>query len=387
MTRITPAHFAWHCFRLFPSRSLAANSVLLRVMLLLIGSAVIAGCGAAGSVDHSDPTADNDVVQTEIERGPVKLVLQASPASPQLSDEITLTLTIQSKPGTAVTKPPFADSFADFVVRDFVEPLATRENDLQIERQVYTLEPLKAGTLTISPMIVRFHDNVKKADSVDETAHTIQTEPLSIEVTTIVADQAPSLADLRPASDPVELPDQFNPVIVWSSIVGILLMTVLLWLWKRRQRSVPPEPQLSPHQLAQLELKQLIEKRLAETDVKAFYVELTAVVRRFIERTTGIRAPEQTTEEFLREIVSNNVFTAEEQLRLANFLESADLVKFAGVKPDPADIETSLSRARHFIDHLHLSSQCQPDDLPQSSATAAAPEGEVVKSQEGSLRL
>ena len=43
------------------------------------------------------------------------------------------------------------------------------------------------------------------------------------------------------------------------------------------------------------ELHQLSHSGLADSDVKRFYVELTAIVRRYIERTTGIRAPEQTT--------------------------------------------------------------------------------------------
>jgi len=48
--------------------------------------------------------------------------------------------------------------------------------------------------------------------------------------------------------------------------------------------------------------QKLAASGLMETDVKVYFVELTAIVRRYIERTTGIRAPEQTTEEFLCEI-------------------------------------------------------------------------------------
>ena len=80
-----------------------------------------------------------------------------------------------------------------------------------------------------------------------------------------------------------------------------------------------------------------------------FYVELTAVVRRYIERTTGIRAPEQTTEEFLREISQANTFNRDTNERLRNFLESADLVKFAAFRPRHEDVEESFSRAKIFI--------------------------------------
>ena len=71
-------------------------------------------------------------------------------------------------------------------------------------------------------------------------------------------------------------------------------------------------------------------------------------MRRYIERSTGVRAPEQTTEEFLREIVTNSAFTDEEQRRLQQFLESADLVKFAGHQPAQEDMDASIKGAREF---------------------------------------
>ena len=80
-----------------------------------------------------------------------------------------------------------------------------------------------------------------------------------------------------------------------------------------------------------------------------FYVELTAVVRRYIERTTGILAPEQTTEEFLVEISRKETFRPEERGRLKHFLESADLVKFAAHEPRKEDLEESFERAKVFV--------------------------------------
>ena len=47
---------------------------------------------------------------------------------------------------------------------------------------------------------------------------------------------------------------------------------------------------LSPEEMAHMELDKLVASGLAEPDVKQFYVELTTIVRRYIERTTGIRA-------------------------------------------------------------------------------------------------
>ena len=98
-----------------------------------------------------------------------------------------------------------------------------------------------------------------------------------------------------------------------------------------------------------MELQRLRESELAASDVKLFYVELTAIVRRYIERTKGIHAPEQTTQEFLQEISRRKDFPAEQSRRLRSFLEAADLVKFAAHQPREEDVEESFRRAKAFV--------------------------------------
>ncbi|MEZ6041756.1 MAG: BatD family protein [Planctomycetaceae bacterium] len=327
----------------------AIISGALKWSLLVI---LVVGCSAESNKDGAGDSVGgvSNSIETSTERGPVSLVLRVSPEKPRLSDEILLTLTIKASSAVNLEKPPFVSSFDDFMVLDFHEPLPVTADDGEIRSQTYTLEPLRAGRLTIPPMAVRFQDVVKNANSDDIEAHTVRTEPLEIEVTTMLAGEAPSLQDLRPAADPVELPE--NPSRVLIQAIGAIVfgMAALVWWFRRRQTKAVMVPQLSPQQLARRELQQLIDQRQLQIDVKIFYVELTAIVRRFIEGTTSIRAPEQTTEEFLREIVGNDIFTAEEKIRLRGFLESADLVKFAGMTPDDADIDASIVRAREFID-------------------------------------
>ena len=88
---------------------------------------------------------------------------------------------------------------------------------------------------------------------------------------------------------------------------------------------------------------------LAECDVKQFYVELTGIVRRYVERTTRVHAPEQTTEEFLREIRDQNLFAVEKQTQFKVFLEAADLIKFAAQVPGTDEIEASFNTAKAFV--------------------------------------
>jgi hypothetical protein len=245
-----------------------------------------------------------------------------------------------------VNRPPFGAALGEFLIRDFREPVPKVDGDRQIVQQIYTLEPTRAGQLSIAPIAVTFQDTRKTGDG---QQHTVETEALTVEVTTAVGDEIPTLSDLRPATGPVELPEPAAGSLWWLFGACLLIVGLLLG-WRRwRRPSRKQVPKLSPFELAYLELDELLDGDLSERDVKRFYVELTAIVRRYIERTTGVRAPEQTTEEFLREISGFATFTSDERERLQQFLESADLVKFAAQRPDKRDIEQSFERAKAFI--------------------------------------
>jgi hypothetical protein len=318
---------------------------------------LISGCGNEDvSVEQSEEVSN--AVRSEVERGPVKFTVEFTPEKARLSDEPQLTLTIRAQQGVRVEKPPFGAALGDFQIRDFHEPPPDLDADTEIIRQVYTLEPTRAGKLTVAPIAVRFHDERKDGDGKE---HTIESEALTVEISTVLGDEAPSLADLRPAAGPVELPVDNSSAWFWSvGIVAALVLAAAI-AWKVLKRGVVAEPQLSPQELAWLELEQIIERKLAESDVKEFYVELTGVVRRYIERSTGVHAAEQTTEEFLREILADAIFAEVDQQRLRDFLESADLVKFAAFEPAAADIEASFDRAKEFI-------QLQRGTTPQEVA-------------------
>ncbi|MBB74852.1 MAG: hypothetical protein CMJ75_10105 [Planctomycetaceae bacterium] len=311
---------------------------------------------AAGSLQNGcAPRAENlsqdgaeeepAAVVSRVERGPVHFDVSLRPGSPRLSDEPVLTLTIRAAAGVEVEKPPFGEAVGDFLVRDFHEPLPEKQEQATILRQQYTLEPVRAGTLVIDPITVKFVD---RRTSGSPSRHQIQSEALTVEVSTVLGDDAPSLSGLRPAASPLALPPPPSRRWVWASLIAVALGAVAMTAFWWRKRKVS-EPELSPAELAWLELEHLVAADLATADIKAYYSELTGVVRRFIERSTGIRAPEQTTEEFLQAIARDHSFAASSSQRLAAFLQSADLVKFAGYQPANQDIEESFTRAQQFI--------------------------------------
>lgn len=308
---------------------------------------LISGCDRQVDVQEAESEVSSlATLKTEVERGPVKFTVEVSPQNPRLSDEPQLTLTIRSEAGVRVEKPPFGQAMGDFVIRDFHEPVPDVDDGAEVIQQVYTLEPTRAGRLIIAPIAVRFHD---ERDTGDKQEYTIESEALTVEVSSVLGDDIPSLADLKPAAAPIELPVTYVTNWVSTGVGIVALVAAGIVVWQIRRGRAASERQLTPQELAQLELGRIVDDKLAESDVKAFYVELTGVVRRYIERSTGVKAPEQTTEEFLRQVVEDALFADEDQLRLRGFLEAADLVKFAAFEPDASDIASSIDRARNFI--------------------------------------
>lgn len=242
--------------------------------------------------------------------------------------------------------PDLTNGLSDFTVRDIHEPLPRIEQNREILEQVYTLEPARTGKLSIGPIRIPFTDARRDGDG---QPHVIETQPLSVHITTVVPSDEPSLGNLRPLAGPVEVPAE-RRLGRWLLLLPVAaILAAVGWFWRKRRKRTVVEKPLSPQELARLELEQLLSERWAERDVKLFYVALTGLVRRYIERTTGVRAPEQTTEEFLREIAGKETFQPEEARRLEWFLESADLVKFAAYRPRMEDIDESIDRARRFI--------------------------------------
>lgn len=316
-----------------------------RTEWLLLGFIVFAACDGSARIDKSVPKQTR-VARTQVDRGPVTVTVEVSPEPARLSDEPQLTVTIRHERGVEVRTPPFGGSVGEFIIRDFREPLPETDGKRQILRQVYTLEPTQAGPLQIDPLVITFVD--KRPDG-DGQEHRVETEALTVNVMSTLDQQSPSLAQLKGPHGPMSLPSPGVSQWWWLAAAGfVTALGATAWFFHRRKRltSVPPP---SPRELAARELTALWQSKTAQAEVKMFYVELTGIVRRYIERTTNIHAPEQTTEEFLREIAQAAGFSRHERQRLKDFLESADLVKFAGHRPVFPDIEESFRRAKVFV--------------------------------------
>ena len=214
----------------------------------------------------------------------------------------------------------------------------------------YQLEPAHAGKHLIRSVSIEFVDKRPNSERRGEPA-LIETDPLEVNVTSELGDEAPSLANLEPMLPPQPVPQTFRDRLAGRVGPGRpARRSSASWSLRRRKRR-PIEPRRqTPEEIAQAALALLLAENLPGRGlVKEFYLRLTGIVRQYVEDTTGIRAPEQTTEEFLRDMRSRAAFPPERSVRLAEFLEAADLIKYAGQQPEEGQIDQAIARAHEFV--------------------------------------
>lgn len=128
--------------------------------------------------------------------------------------------------------------------------------------------------------------------------------------------------------------------LVTAAAILFALFALIRYLVRRVK-----EHRMSPIERAWVELDRLLKKGLpGRGRYKDFYVELTLVVRRYVQRKYGVKAPHMTTEEFL-----SNLSHLSNVSNLSDFLSSADLIKFAGVEATPEMADEAVDSARDYL--------------------------------------
>ncbi len=156
--------------------------------------------------------------------------------------------------------------------------------------------------------------------------------------------------DLKPLA---HWPDRSRWILP-AVLALIALLALLMGLFMRGRKGALPArpiaPPIPPHDVALAALKALRERGYAESgQIALFYTELSQIVRTYIEARFGLKAPEQTTEEFIREATSSRLLSLDHQLLVSEFLEQCDLVKFARHQPSLQDMSAALAAAERLV--------------------------------------
>jgi hypothetical protein len=315
--------------------------IIAALLVALAGCREDAPPAGAGDGDH-DAASPRRVTANS---GNVKATLTLSRSTVRLDRDMLLALEVTAPSEIRVTLPELGSRLGGFLLSGAYDDTPAAGTGQHTYRRHARLTPIVADEYRIAPVVIAYLDQ----SSSPPRPGWFTTPP-------VVLDPAP-LIQGAPASEIVET---FQPVWIRPSAQAVLTWVLLLlvalaavvpaWHLARRIKRRVVLARMSPRERALHELQALLARHLVEQDnLKDFYIELTMVVRRYIERQHRIRAPEQTTEEFLAAVRNDARFDAAVVARLRAFLESSDLVKFAAHRPDAAAIADAVATARNYV--------------------------------------
>lgn len=155
---------------------------------------------------------------------------------------------------------------------------------------------------------------------------------------------APTPAPIHDIAGPV----WFFPYPLWmvvAAAAGLLVFIgLIIWLVRRARRARA----LTPKERALVALTDL-RREGGEADPYAFGIKVSDALRAYIRDQHGLDAVTRTSLEFLGTLRDNAVFTENEKAALAEFLESADLLKYARQSAGAEEIQTLLSIAERLV--------------------------------------
>ena len=318
------------------------DATIAAVMLgVSVASVFWAGCGRAR---NETPAAGPRI--EDMSRGNIEVVFTADPPRVQLDRDVLLTLRITAPSDMEVTLPALNDRVQGFMLSGVIdEEPVTRAGKVIRERRA-RLTPILAREYRLAPMAIAYTDHSRSpADS-----GWFPTRPLLFDPVPPIQGRAGK--DIDSVLAPVWIYPSAKTVGLYG-LMAIVLILILFLAWKllKRVRRAVQLMRMSPRERALHDLAELLAKGLvARNLVKEFYLELTLIVRQYIERAHAIRAPEQTTEEFLKAVSSDPRFSAAVVAKLKGFLEAADLVKFAAYRPPPDAIDGATNTARQYVE-------------------------------------
>ena len=281
--------------------------------------------------------------------GSVRITTRVEPKSVTIGSAFRYVMRVEADAEVELMVPILAERIGDFIITDFGEAARGEEGEgegIVVERW-YDLVTYQPGEHLVPGPTVQFRlpgDDLQRIDADD----------VLIVVESLLARQEEQGAavDLRDIKGPVAVPRDFRPFYWIAGALGLVCALVFLLYRilnrKRLERIALPRP---PHEVALDALRRLrVARLLEEGRPEEYYVQLSSIVRAYLEGRFQLRAPEMTTEEFLQIAQRNPQMRPEQRSQLGRFLSEADLVKFARYVPSSEDGERAYAAAREFVE-------------------------------------
>ncbi len=331
------------------------------IVLLLTCTAVFGACSS-----RQEPEAQSV-------GPPVEARAALDRAVATTGDVVTYTLEIEHDPAFEPRVPDLGERIADLQVIDRTEETVPAPGGREIERIRYRLRADLLGTFALPAVEVTYAPG--HAEEPEAEFETTSTPELFLEVESVLPADDAELSDIRDLK-PVRRPSRAVPIWLVSLSLGLLLLGALLvyWLLRRQMGGLRERPEVPAHRRALLELERLRTTDFKDLDaLRAYYFDLSHVVRRYVEERFRWNVTDLTQEEIRAGIGDMPEFQSDDRDALLDFLAETDQVKFARVVPDSSEIETTWEKAIGFVERT----AAVLADEEEATSPGADPSGEA----------
>lgn len=257
-----------------------------------------------------------------------------------IGDYVELTLNATWTDASDCSFPTFADTLGNWDVISISEIQKKQVEDQKAASQKIIIAGYDSAFFTIPQLPFKVKNKTVLADS------------LQVLVKTVPVDTS---KQIMPIADIISVPDRWYDY--WYYFIPVLLILLGLGLYfyfknRKKKPTQPPVPKLlkKPHEIALENLQALYDKQLWQAgENKLYYIELTDILRTYIEDRFQVSALELTTDELMYEFNKKVKKYNEPKQNLKKILLVADMVKFAKMEPQATDNEAAFLRAKQFI--------------------------------------
>jgi hypothetical protein len=299
--------------------------------LLLISSTPTAGwCEEAGPKEESVISVESYVDRATITIG----------------DRILYTLVVTTDPEVKLEPLDLGSNLGAFEVKDYkiYDPEKTKDGRM-INKSEYLITTFTTGEYVIPPITINYTDAEGKKKQ-------IESEPLFIMVESVGASEADK-EDIRGLKPPIEIKGSYW---IYLFVLPVLALLAAGGFFYYRQRSkglalpeIPQELRKPAWEVALSELDSLRESDLLEKKrIKEYFIVLSDIIRKYLERRYQVSALDRTTEEIKLEIKRQKLEHEIMQL-VFGLLLFCDLVKFAKYIPSTEEVDKSTKEAYSIV--------------------------------------
>lgn len=186
---------------------------------------------------------------------------------------------------------------------------------------------------------------------------TVESDVLTLKILPVEMDSTQTLNPLEGAVNPPRkwydyIPDWTLWVLLGLLAAAAIVALVFAYINYRRTGAIlmyKPKP-VDPYAEAMAALGTLRQRRLAESGKeKEYYTALIDILRVYLQRRFNINAMEMSSTQIL-DSLRRNPETRDNQPRIKQILDIADIVKFAKVRPMPDDNIKSFNTVEQFVE-------------------------------------